>query len=109
MTAEEGGAPGGVAGAVVDEDLLVFDTADPDYSILVGYAKRIETLFTDPATASNKGLIASLDFFVGAICALIWAKKTGFVDRPHGNIETRAIEKRTADILKGALRLKGPW
>ena len=88
--------------------LLSLDLTDTANVALAGYAGRIATLLTDATVLANTDLAASLDDFLGAVYALIQAKRHGFADRT-GPVDITAVEKRARMIAAGKVRLGGKW
>jgi hypothetical protein len=91
-----------------DSPPLTLDRSDPTYGALSGYAGRIGKLLTTPAVRANPDLAGSHDDFLGAVYALIQAKKHDFADRT-GPIEIAAVEKRAQKIAAGKVRTNGKW
>src|ERR1700728_1014838 len=91
-----------------DSPTLTLDRSDPTYGALSGYAGRIGKLLTTPAVRANPDLAGSHDDFLGAVYALIQAKKHDFADRT-GPIEIAAVEKRAQKIAAGKVRTNGKW
>jgi hypothetical protein len=87
---------------------LTLDLGDPTYGALSSYAGRIGKLLTAPAVRANPDLAGSHDDFLGAVYALIQAKKLDFADRA-GPIEIAAVEKRAQKIATGNVRTDGKW
>ena len=89
--------------------LVQIDILDPTYATLSRAASRIATLLKPPIAKSNAELPASLDDFLGAVYALISAKKDGFKNRPDRSISIPAVEKLARQIASGKLRTDGKW
>jgi hypothetical protein len=88
--------------------MLSLDLTDPANVALAGYSRRIGTPLTETAVLANTDLAGSLDDFLGAVYALIQAKKHGFTDRT-APIDITAVEKRARMIAVGKVRLDGKW
>jgi hypothetical protein len=82
---------------------------DPTEAALSKFAGRIGTLLTGPTVRMNPDLAGSLDDFLGAVYALIQAKRHDFTDRPDRPIEIAAVEKRAVQIAAGRVRTEGKW
>ena len=89
--------------------LVQIDILDPTYATLSNAASRIATLLKPPIAKSNSELPASLDDFLGAVCALIFAKQGGFKNRPDRAVSIAAVEKLARQIASGKLRTDGKW
>jgi hypothetical protein len=88
---------------------LKIDVSDPSYARLASFAGRIAKLLSTPAVAANPNLAGSLDDFLGAIYALIFAKYSDFDDRTTQAIEVDVVVKRAEQINAGKLRTDGKW
>jgi len=88
--------------------VLRLDLGDPTYGALSSYARRIGKLLAAPPVRKNPDLAGSYDDFLGAVYALIQAKKHDFADRT-GPIEIAAVEKRAQMIATGKVRTDGKW
>jgi hypothetical protein len=85
------------------------DLSDRYYKKLSKSAGRIAALLKLPKTSSNHGLIASLDDFLGAIYALIFARHYGFERRKGVRIEVDKVRIRADQIAMGDIRVTGKW
>jgi hypothetical protein len=88
--------------------VLTLDLTDSTHAALSNHAGRIGKLLSAPAVRANPDLAGSLDDFLGAVYALIQAKRHGFSDRT-GPIEIAAVEKRAQRIAAGRVRTDGKW
>jgi hypothetical protein len=88
---------------------LSLNPEDPTEAALSQCADRIGKLLAAPAIRSNPDLEGSLDDFLGAIYALIQAKRHDFTDRVARPIEISAVEKRASQIAAGKVRTEGKW
>lgn len=91
------------------ESSLQIDLNDTTYAALSRSADRIGKLLSLPTFQKNADLAGSLDDFLGAVYALILAKKGGFTDRLTRPIEVAAVEKRAGQIAAGKVRTDGKW
>jgi hypothetical protein len=89
--------------------LVQINILDPTYATLSTAASRIATLLKPPIAKSNSELPASLDDFLGAVYALIFAKQGGFKNRPDRAVSIAAVEKLARQIASGKLRTDGKW
>jgi hypothetical protein len=80
---------------------------DPTYRRLARFANRIDKLLA--AHPNDPHLRDTLDLFLGAIYALVFAKMGGFVDRTNKSTQATAITKRASDVAAGKIRLDGKW
>jgi hypothetical protein len=87
---------------------LVLDLKDPTYGALSLYAGRIGELLASPTVRASPELAGSLNDFLGAVYALIQAKRHDFANR-IGPIEIAAVEKRAKKIASGEVRVDGKW
>lgn len=88
---------------------LSLNLDDPTEAELSKFADRIGNLLTAPSVRSNPDLAGSLDDFLGAVYALIQAKRHDFTDRAARPIEIGAVEKRALQIAAGRVRTDGKW
>jgi hypothetical protein len=88
---------------------LSLDFKDPIEAQLARSASRIEHLLADPAVSANPDVESSLDDFLGAIYALIRAKKKNFQDRPGRPIKIKPVAQRAALIAAGDVKTDGLW
>ena len=88
---------------------LDFDSDDPLFTALFGYAGRIGRMLTALADGANPDLAGSLDDLLGAVYALIQAKHYKFEDRTGRPIDIKFVAKRAAKIAKGSVRTNGKW
>ena len=86
----------------------VFPIEYPPYAEIARSASRIASLLQTTKARSSPDLLGSLDDFLGAVYALLYAKQHDFVDRP-GPIEIQAVLKRAEEIEAGQVRPCGPW
>jgi hypothetical protein len=87
--------------------LISLKLDDPTEAALSKFAGRIGTLLTGPAVRISPDLAGSLDDFLGAVYALIQAKRHDFTDRADRPIEIAAVEKRALQIAAGRVRTEG--
>jgi hypothetical protein len=88
---------------------LGLDFKDPIEAQLARSASRIEHLLADPVVSANPDVESSLDDFLGAIYALIRAKKKNFQDRPDRPIKIKPVAQRAARIAAGDVKTDGLW
>jgi hypothetical protein len=88
---------------------LTLDLQDPTYQALAHYAGRIGKLLTAPAVTANSDLAATLDDFLGAIYAFIFAKQTNFTDRLDRCIDINAVKTRAGQLAAYEVRVDGLW
>lgn len=72
---------------------LCLDLGDPTEAALSKFAGRIGKLLTAPTVRANPDLAGSLDDFLGAVYALIQAKRHDFTDRASRPIEIAAVRE----------------
>lgn len=84
-------------------------TTDPTYAALSGYAGRIAALLSVPTLQENPDVAGSLDDFLGAVYALIFAKQGNFTDRLSRSIDITAVKFRAAQVAAGEVRTDGLW
>lgn len=89
--------------------LLQIDLTDPEYEALARFAHRIAKLLSGPTVQADANLTGSLDDLLGAVYALILAKRGDFADRTDRPIEIAAVRKRAGQIEKGEVRIDGKW
>ncbi len=92
-----------------NRQLINLKLDDPTEAALSKFAGRIGTLLTGPAVRISPDLAGSLDDFLGAVYALIQAKRHDFTDRADRPIEIAAVEKRALQIAAGRVRTEGKW
>lgn len=85
------------------------DPQDPIEAHLIQCASRIGRLLAVPAVNANPDVESSLDDFLGAIYALIRAKKKNFQDRPGRRINRKPVAQRAARIAAGHVKTDGLW
>jgi hypothetical protein len=85
------------------------DLNDPTEARLAGCARRISQLLAAPAVTANADVESSLDDFLGAVYALIRAKKKNFQDRPGRRIRIKPVAQRAARIAAGHVKTDGLW
>jgi len=85
------------------------DLNDPTEVRLAGCALRISQLLASPAVTANPDVESSLDDFLGAVFALIRAKKNNFQDRPGRRIKIEPVAQRAARIAAGHVKTDGLW
>jgi hypothetical protein len=85
------------------------DSNDPTEARLAGCARRISQLLAAPAVTANADVESSLDDFLGAVYALIRAKKKGFQDRRGRRIKIKPVAQRAARIATGHVKTDGLW
>ncbi|HKF52150.1 MAG TPA: hypothetical protein VKB26_07535 [Candidatus Acidoferrales bacterium] len=89
-----------------------FDTVDlndPVFQQLSDYAARIVRLLESGSVKSSRELMAGLDDFLGAVYALIYAHKGGFVNRTDKPIEIDKVRVRAEQLSEGKVRTDGAW
>ena len=90
--------------------VLEIDVTDPPYRILAAFGGRLDALLQKPKVRADDNLAGTLDEFLGALYALTLARVQGFVDRPAGTpIELLVLQKRSAQLAHGRVRLEGKW
>ncbi len=82
---------------------------DPTEARLAGCAHRIGQFLATPTVTANADFESSLDDFLGAIYALIRAKKKNFQDRPGRGIKIKPVALRAARIAVGHVKTDGLW
>jgi hypothetical protein len=89
---------------------LRLDFTDPGDKELAGYGARIAMLLLSPHAEKNHFLVATLDDFLGALYALIFARHN---NRPFearsGPIEVQWVVKRAENVAEGTVRTSGNW
>jgi hypothetical protein len=85
------------------------DLNDPTEARLASCARRIGQLLAAPAVAANADVESSLDDFLGAVYALIQAKKKNFQDRPGRRVKINPVAQRAARIAAGHVKTDGLW
>ncbi len=93
----------------VDNEYFELDRTDPTYSVLSGYADRIGNLLALPKASADPDLAGSLDDFLGAVYALIQAKRHGFKDRTTRAINIVPVKQRALKIAAGQVKTDGLW
>src|SRR5437016_3265642 len=88
---------------------LTLDPNDAIDSALSAYAGRIWQLLSAPAVCRNLDLAASLDDFLGAVYALIFAKQANFADRLGRSIDIKAVKLRAGQLAAREVRVNGLW
>ncbi|MGH9445471.1 MAG: hypothetical protein ACRD3O_07080 [Terriglobia bacterium] len=88
---------------------LSLDLNHPSEARLAGCAHRISQLLAAPAVTANADVESSLDDFLGAVYALIRAKKKNFQDRPGRRIKIKPVAQRAARIAAGHVKTDGLW
>jgi hypothetical protein len=88
---------------------LTLDLNDPVYAALTQFARRISQLLAAPAVTANSDLESSLHDFLGAVYALIIAKRKNFQDRPDRPINIKPVAQRAARIAAGNVKTDGLW
>jgi hypothetical protein len=98
--------PATEASGSTPEEVLDLDLANADYERLAAGASRIAELLvrtTDP------DLVGSLDDFLGAIYALVFARRGDFTDRAGTSIEVKVVQNRANQLAQGRVRISGKW
>ncbi len=85
------------------------DLNDPTEARLAGCAGRISQLLAAPTVTANSDVESSLDDFLGAVYALIRAKKENFQDRAGRRIKIKPVAQRAARIATGHVKTDGFW
>jgi hypothetical protein len=85
------------------------DAQEPAYSALSGFADRVRELLLSDPVGEDPNLQASLDDLLGAIYALIFARKLGFTDRTDRPTERGPVAKRAEQLATGTVRVDGKW
>jgi hypothetical protein len=89
---------------------LQLDLSDPTNRDLAGLGVRLDTLLNKPKVLTDDNIAGTLDEFLGALYALILARVQGFVNRTPGTpIEIPVLQRRSAQIASGKVRLDGKW
>jgi hypothetical protein len=89
---------------------LKLDLSDPANRDLAELGRRLDVLLNKPRVLTDDNIAGTLDEFLGALYALILARIQGFVDRTPGTpIEIPALQRRSAQIASGKVRVDGPW
>jgi hypothetical protein len=88
---------------------LSLDTNDPVYATLTQCAKRISQLLAAPTVTANSDVESSLDDFLGAVYALIIAKRKNFQDRPDRPINIKPVAQRADRMAAGNVKTDGLW
>jgi hypothetical protein len=89
--------------------LLTIDSNHSDYNALCAQARRIDVLLRVPQLEVDGEVTAPLDLFLGAIHALIRARKLGFKDRQNRAPGVGPIQVLAAQLGAGAFRDDGDW
>lgn len=85
------------------------DLSGAEYAALASAAARISNLLSIPTIQADANLAGSLDDFLGAVYALIFAKREDFADRTARTIDITAVQKRAAQLAAGVMRSDGKW
>src|SRR5258708_5624417 len=85
------------------------DLDDSTYAALAQSAGRIATLLSSPVAKNNPDLAGSLDDFLGAVYALVFAKEGDFTHRPNRQIDISAVEKLAKQLAAGQVRTDVKW
>jgi hypothetical protein len=89
---------------------LELDLSDPTNRDLAGLGRRLDALLNKPRVLTDDNIAGTLDEFLGALYALILARVQGFADRTPGTpIEIPVLQRRSAQIASGRVRLDGAW
>ena len=88
---------------------LNLDLNDPTEARLASCARRIGHLLAAPAVTANADVQSSLDDFLGAVYALIGAKKNNFQDRSGRRIKIEPVAQGAARIAVGHVKTDGLW
>jgi hypothetical protein len=91
------------------KDIRDLDLTQPVFMALSGYAGRICKLLSASTVLANPDLEGSLDDFLGAVYALIFARQANFAERPDRSIDPSAVKFRAGQIAKGEVRVDGLW
>jgi hypothetical protein len=84
-------------------------TNDPTYKPLFDAAGRIAALLRTTTAKPDSELLGSLDDFLGAVYALIFAKQHGFTNRLDRSIKIASVEKLANYISAGKLPTDRKW
>lgn len=96
--------------AHLHEEYLNLNVDDPEDLALVGCGGQILTLLKSSTAQKNCFLVATLDDFLGAIYALIFAKhNTPPFENRSGPIEVPVVLKRAENVAAGSIRRSGKW
>jgi hypothetical protein len=90
-------------------ELLKVDVEDTEFRSLTHLAGRIATLLDNPVVSSNTDLFSTLDDFLGAVYALIFARRGGFKERRGHTPEPEPPRIRARQLEKGEVRVDGAW
>lgn len=85
------------------------DLEDAGFRSLARLAGRIATLLDSPVASSNTDLFSALDDFLGAVYALIFARRGGFKERRGQTPEPEPPRTRARQLEKGEVRVDGAW
>src|ERR1035437_9514398 len=89
------------------KEIRDLDLAEPILKALSGYASRIANLLSVSGVQANPDLAGSLDDFLGAVYALIFAKEANFADRLSRSIDIGAVKIRAGQVANGKIRIDG--
>jgi hypothetical protein len=90
-------------------NIFQIDLANPAFKTMASYADRIGSLLNSTMAKPCPELTASLDDFLGAVYALVYAKISDFQDRPNLPIEVSVVAIRAEQVGKGVIRKDGKW
>lgn len=85
------------------------DLSSPIYATLARCAARIDKLLNAPTVQADPNLAGTLDDFLGAVCALFFAKRGDFTDRTTQSIDITAVQNRAMQMADGEPRPDGKW
>jgi hypothetical protein len=88
---------------------LKVDLENTEFRSLAHLAGRIATLLDNPVATSNTELFSALDDFLGAVYALIFARRGGFKERRDQAPEHEPPRTRARQLEKGEVRVDGAW
>jgi hypothetical protein len=91
------------------ENMRQIDLTNSTNAALAQSADRIATLLRSPVAKNNPDLSGSLDDFLGAVYALIFAREGNFTHRSDRPIDITAVEKRAKQVAVGQVRTDGKW
>lgn len=88
---------------------LRLDLSSPTFATLARFAARIAKLLSAPTVQADPNVAGTLDDFLGAVYALVFAKRGDFTDRTARSIDITAVQQRAVQIESGDLRPDGKW
>jgi len=89
--------------------MLNLNPNDPAYKPLFEAAGRIAALLRTTIAKPHSELSGPLDDFLGAVCALTFAKQQSFTNRPDRSIKIASVVKLADQISAGKLPMDRKW